>query len=122
MEVRSEMFQAAMAELSVNVKVEELEIATWVDRIVKSDDYDMSWDYHFQRAGDPGQRFHAFYLDRGEHRALRDPEMTDLIEKGGTTLDQDERKTYYDQFQQRWNEFGYGIIVGESSTIMRCRR
>ena len=41
----SEMFQAAMAELGVEVKVEELELATWIDRIVTTDEYDLSWDY-----------------------------------------------------------------------------
>ena len=50
----SEMFQAAMAELGVEVEVEELELATWIDRIVTTDEYDLSWDYHFQRAGRPG--------------------------------------------------------------------
>lgn len=112
----SEMFQAAMAELGVDVKVEELEVATWVDRIVKTDEYDMSWDYHFQRAVDPAYTLsYAFFYPPGPQNIMRyaDPEMTDLIEKGGTTLEQDERKPYYDQFQQRWNEFGYGIIVGE---------
>jgi len=112
----SEMFQAAMAELGVDVKVEELEVATWVDRIVKTDDYDMSWDYHFQRAMDPAYTLsYAFFYPPGPQNIMRyeDPEMTDLIEKGGTTLEQEERKQFYDQFQQRWNEFGYGIIVGE---------
>lgn len=112
----SEMFQAAMAELGVDVKVEELEVATWVDRIVKTDDYDMSWDYHFQRALDPAYTLsYAFFYPPGPQNIMRyqDPEMTDLIDKGGTTLVQDERKPFYDQFQERWNEFGYGIIVGE---------
>ncbi|MCA9860652.1 MAG: ABC transporter substrate-binding protein [Thermomicrobiales bacterium] len=112
----SEMFQAAMAELGVDVQVEELELATWIDRIVNTDEYDMSWDYHFQRALDPAYTLsYAFFYPPGPQNIGRyeDPEMTDLIEKGGTTLDQDERKAFYDQFQQRWNEYGYGIIVGE---------
>lgn len=112
----SEMFQAAMDELGVEVKVEELELATWIDRIVTTDEYDMSWDYHFQRAMDPAYTLSlGFFYPPGPQNIQRyeDPTMTELIAQGGTTLDQDERQQYYFQFQERWNEYGYGIIVGE---------
>ena len=36
----SEMFQAALAELGVDLKVEELELSTWIDRIVTTDEFE----------------------------------------------------------------------------------
>jgi len=112
----SEMFQAAMAELGVDVKVEELELSTWIDRIVTTDEFDLSWDYHFQRAVDPAWTLSlAFFYPPVEGNLSRytDAQMADLISKGGSELDQDKRKEYYYQFQERWNEIVPGLIVGE---------
>ena len=112
----SEMFQAAMSELGVDVKVEELELSTWIDRIVNTDEYHLSWDYHFQRAVDPAWTLSlAFFYPPGPKNIGRyqDQELADLIQKGGSTIPQEERKPIYDRFQERWNELAPGIIVGE---------
>lgn len=112
----SEMFQAAMAELGVDVKVEELELATWIDRIVKTDEYDLSWDYHFQRAVDPAWTLtYAFFYPPGPQNISRytDDQITELINAGGIELDEEKRRDTYFQFQERWNEICPGIIVGE---------
>ena len=88
------MFQAAMAELGVEVKVEELELATWIDRIVTTDDYDISWDYHFHRAVDPACTLSlAFFYPPGPQNICRyqDDEIASLITQGGDELDQDKR-------------------------------
>ena len=112
----SEMFQAAMDELGVDVKVEELELATWIARIVKTDEYDMSWDYHFQRAVDPAWTLSlAFFFPPGPQNICRykDDEITGLIAAGGAEFDQAKRKPIYDRFQERWNEIAPGVIIGE---------
>ena len=112
----STLFQAAMDELGVAVKVEELEVATWIDRIVNTDQYDMSWDYHFQRAVDPAWTLSlAFFYPPGPKNIGRyqDPELGDLISKGGSELDQAKRRELYFRFQERWNEIQPGLIVGE---------
>jgi peptide/nickel transport system substrate-binding protein len=112
----SEMFQAAMAELGVEVRVEELELATWIDRIVNTDDYDLSWDYHFQRAVDPAWTLSlAFFYPPGPQNIGRyeDDELGSLIEQGGSTLEQAARTPIYHRFQERWNEIQPGLIVGE---------
>ncbi len=112
----SEMFQAAMAELNVEVVLEELEVATWVERIVTTDDYDLSWDYHFQRAVDPAVTLsYAFFYPPGPQNISRytDDVISDLIARGGEETDQEVRRDIYFQFQERWNEIGAGIIVGE---------
>lgn len=112
----SEMFQAAMAELGVEVNVEELEVSTWVDRIVNTDDYDLSWDYHFQRAVDPAWTLSlAFFYPPGPKNIGRyeDEELGRLIQEGGSTIEREARKPLYDRFQERWNEIQPGLIVGE---------
>jgi len=112
----SEMFQAAMAELGVEIKVEELELATWIDRIVTTDDYDMSWDYHFQRAVDPAWTLSlAFFYPPAPANISRytDEMMAELITQGGSELDQEARQDPYFRFQERWNEIMPGLIVGE---------
>lgn len=109
------MFQAAMKQLGVNVKVEELPTATWIDRIVTTDDFDMSWDFHDQRSVDPAWTLsYAFFYPPGPKNLCRyhDSEMTDLIQKGGVTSGQAARKQIYFQFQQRWNTIMPGLIVG----------
>ncbi len=112
----SEMLQAAMAELGVEVVVEELELATWIERIVTTDEYDLSWDYHFQRAVDPAWTLSlAFFYPPGPQNIgrLEDQTLTDLINAGGEELDQEARRDIYYQYQDRWNEIAAGIIVGE---------
>ncbi len=112
----SEMFQAAMSELGIDVKVEELELATWIDRIVTTDQYDLSWDYHFQRAVDPAWTLSlAFFYPpvAGNISRYKDEKMVELITQGGSELDQEQRKKAYFAFQERWNEIVPGLIIGE---------
>jgi peptide/nickel transport system substrate-binding protein len=112
----SEMFQASMAELGVEVVVEELDTTTWIDRIVTTDEFNLSWDYHFQRAVDPAWTLSlAFFYPPVEKNLNRykDDVMADLISKGGSELDQEARKGHYYQFQERWNEIVPGLIVGD---------
>jgi ABC-type transport system substrate-binding protein len=105
-----------MSELGVDVKVEELELATWIDRIVTTPDYDLSWDYHFQRAVDPAWTLSLAYfyppVDANIGR-YKDDTMAQIITAGGSELDQEKRKEQYFAFQQRWNDNSYGLIVGE---------
>ncbi|MEA2584570.1 MAG: peptide/nickel transport system substrate-binding protein, partial [Thermomicrobiales bacterium] len=112
----SEMYQAAFGEIGVDVKVEELELSTWIDRIISSPDYDLSWDFHFQRAVDPAWTLSlAFFYPPGPQNIsqYKDDEITKLIQEGGSTDDQAVRKPIYDRFQERWNEISPGLIVGE---------
>ena len=79
------MFQAAMAELGVDVKVEELELATWIQRIVTTDEYDISWDFHQSRSADPAYTLAlAFFYPPGPQNITRykDDTLADLIEPG----------------------------------------
>jgi len=112
----SEMLQAALAELGVDLKVEELELSTWIDRIVTTDEFNISWDYHFQRAVDPAWTLSlAFFYPPvdGNLGRYKDDVLADLISKGGSELDQEKRKEYYFQFQERWNEIMPGYIIGD---------
>ena len=114
----SEMYQAALGEIGVDVKVEELELSTWIDRIVNTPEYDLSWDFHFQRAVDPAWTLSlAFFYPPGPQNISRyqDEEITGLIQAGGSSDDQSVRKPIYDRFQERWNEIAAGTIVGEYS-------
>ncbi len=112
----SEMFQAAMAELGVEVVVEQLELATWIQRIVTTDEYDLSWDFHQSRSADPAYTLAlAFFYPPGPQNITRyeDETLGDLINQGGEELDQEKRKDIYYQFQERWNELQPGLVVGE---------
>jgi peptide/nickel transport system substrate-binding protein len=115
----SEMIQAALAEIKVEVKVEELELATWIDRIVTNPDFDVSWDQHGQRAVDPAWTLSlAFFFPPGPQNINQytDEEIIGLISAGGSELVQEERKKIYDRFQERWNELAPGAIIGPSLT------
>lgn len=111
----SEMLQASLAEINVELVVEELPLATWIDRIVTNPDFDLSWDMHGQRSVDPAWTLSlAFFFPPGPQNInqYQDEELGTLISTGGSELDQTVRKTIYDQFQQRWNDIQPGYIVG----------
>ena len=94
----SEMFQAAMAELGVDVEVEQLELATWIQRIVTTDEYDLSWDFHPSRSADPAYTLAlAFFYPPGPQNITRyqDDKLGELINQGGEELDQEKRKAIY---------------------------
>ncbi|MEA2514286.1 MAG: peptide/nickel transport system substrate-binding protein [Thermomicrobiales bacterium] len=110
------MLQAALGELGVDVKIEELELSTWVDRIVNTDDFDLSWDLHFQRATAPAFTLsYAYFYPPGSENICRyqDEEITRLVAEGGSSFDQEAQREAYWQFQARWNELCPGLIVGE---------
>lgn len=112
----SEMLQAALAELGVDLKVEELELSTWIDRIVTTDEFNLSWDYHFQRAVDPAWTLSlAFFYPPvdGNLSRYKDDQLAELISLGGSELDQAKRTEHYHAFQARWNEILPGYIVGD---------
>ena len=82
------MFQAAMQELNVEVKVEQLELATWIDRIVTTDEYDISWDMHCPTRRRSGLDAVArLLLPAGPQNISRytDDEISQLISQGGAS-------------------------------------
>ncbi len=112
----SVMLQSALKELGVEAKVEKLELATWADRLLKTGDFDLSWDFIPNRALDPTTTTNfAYFYKQGPQNICRyqDQELADLTQRGATTLDQEERKPIYYRYQERWNEIMPGIIVGE---------
>jgi len=110
------LFQDTMSQLGVDVKVEELELATWIQRIVTTPEYDMSWDYISGRSVDPAWTLSlAFFYPPGPQNISRytDQQITDLITQGGSELDQAKRKDIYFKFQERWNDISPGIVAGD---------
>jgi ABC-type transport system substrate-binding protein len=110
------LFQDAMSQLGVDVKVEELELATWIQRIVTTPEYDMSWDYISGRSVDPAWTLSlAFFYPPGPQNISRykDDQISQLIAAGGSELDQEKRKETYFKFQERWNEISPGIVAGD---------
>ena len=96
--------------------VEQLELATWIERIVTTDEYDLSWDFHQSRSADPACTLAlAFFYPPGPQNITRyqDEMLGELIDQGGEELDQEKRKEIYYQFQERWNELQPGLVVGE---------
>lgn len=112
----SVMIQAALKEIGVTVKVEEVELATWIDRIVKTDEYDLSWDFIVSRAVDPATTLnYAFFYKQGDQNIPRysDQTLADLAEQGAGIIEQEARKPIYDRWQARWNEIQPSIILGD---------
>ncbi len=110
------LFQDAMSQVGVDVKVEELQLATWIERIVKTPEYDMSWDYATGRSVDPAWTLSlAFFYPPGPQNISRftDDQISQLIAEGGSELDQEKRREIYFKFQERWNEISPGIVAGD---------
>ncbi|GEM_PF-516025 len=110
------MLQSALKQLGVESKVEELELSVWIDRIVNTDEFDLSWDFHGGHVTDPASTLAlAFFYPPGPKNICRyhDDQLASLINQGGSTFSQDDRKKIYGDFQKRWNEIQPGYIVGQ---------
>jgi peptide/nickel transport system substrate-binding protein len=103
----SEMWQAALAQLGVEVAIRELELAAWSEQ-VRGLEHDISWDIKDEGAGDPailwgGNR--AFVPGPDNYNGIDTdtyPELTELLAAAKKTLDQDVRAEIYRQVQKVW--------------------
>lgn len=98
----AELMQQALAEVGIDLKIEQLEWSTWIDTVVVQGDYDMEIVL-ISGGSDPDDFFYQWHHTGEVFNLWRysDPEMDALLEAGRSTVDQAARKEIYDQIQQK---------------------
>lgn len=117
--------QAQLEEIGIEVKVEQLEWATYLERTANGEhdmfilgwstptgdaDYAMYALFHSDNIGDPGNR--SF---------LKDPQIDELLEKGRTTTGDDERLAIYSEAQELLVETAPMIYLLHTDNLLAVR-
>ncbi len=101
----AEILQQSLAQIGINLKLQQLEIGAWVDKFYPSG---KKYPGLIIPNGDtalldPAFRLKFFSVDRCECN-YNDPEIDKLLAEGKSTADQAKRKAAYDKIQQIVNE------------------
>jgi len=98
----AELLQAALKEVGINLKIEQLEWSTWIDTVVVRGDYEMEIVL-ISGGSDPDDFFYQWHHTGEVFNIWRysDPEMDALLEEGRTTVDQEKRKQIYYKIQEK---------------------
>jgi peptide/nickel transport system substrate-binding protein len=113
----SELIQAAFGELGANVTIDEVELATWADRLLNLREFDVAVDGTRRCAADPAITFSGGYLfPPGPNNICGFmpemlPDYVELIEQAASTQDQEARADLYRQAQEIFVEFAPGPMI-----------
>ncbi len=115
----AQMIQAAVAQVGGSMDILTQEGPVWVDTIEKTFAYDLSFDFSGGAAADPAATLsdHFFFAPDAIISRYHDPVMARLIADAASKLTVAQRRPYYLEYQRRWNQNLYGMIVGKRDII-----
>lgn len=98
----AELMQQALAQVGIDLKIEQLEWSTWIDTVVVKGDYDIEIVL-ISGGSDPDDFFYQWHHTGEVFNIWRysDPEMDAWLQEGRTTVDQEKRKEIYYKVQQK---------------------
>lgn len=117
----SEMIQATFGDLGAQVGIEEVELATWANRILKEREFDACVDGTRRCASDPAITFSGGYIfPPGQNNICGFmpemlPDYVDLVSRAGTLKDQSQRMDLYRQAAESLVEFAPGPMIAHKS-------
>lgn len=117
----SEMIQATFAELGVQMSIEEVELATWANRILKERTFDACIDGTRRCASDPAITFAGGYIFPPGPNNITGlmpelvPDYVDLLGRAGGLKDQAERMRLYQQAAEAVVEYAPGPMIAHKS-------
>jgi peptide/nickel transport system substrate-binding protein len=98
----AEVLQAQLREVGIDVTIEQLEWGTLLDNMRTQRDFDLLNIIFTFQADPDGYMYTYFHSDSSDnHSGISEPELDDLIERGRTTVDEDERMEIYAELQRR---------------------
>lgn len=106
----TEMWQASLTELGVEVEVKEMELAAWATAVARNFEFDIAWDIKQDGASDPAVLYAttgSFAPGPTNRNALFDdtyPELTQLLKDGKATREPAKRVEIYHKVNQFWND------------------
>jgi peptide/nickel transport system substrate-binding protein len=112
----SEMMQASMSKLGASVDVQVVDTPTWVDALIKTHDYDISWDNPNYAASEPTLFFGIPWTHLMNDKnicGLNLPDYQAKVDQAQSTLDNGKRKDAILAASELWNENMPGLQHGE---------
>jgi len=99
----AEIIQRRLADIGMEVKIRIIEWAAFINDFINKGRFDatiLGWTITMDP--DPYDVWHSSKTKPGELNFIsyQNPEVDELLEKGRSTFDQEERKKYYDRFQE----------------------
>ncbi|HEY1293510.1 MAG TPA: ABC transporter substrate-binding protein [Chloroflexota bacterium] len=120
----AELMQQSLAQIGLNMQIQQLEWSTWIKDVVTNGDYEM--EIVLISGGIDPDDFYYQWLHTGEVFNLTkysDPTMDQLLAQARSTLDQGQRKQLYDQIankmvdDQPWSHIIYrqSVMAGTAA-------
>ena len=120
----AELMQQSLAQIGLDLKIQQLEWSTWIKDVVSNGDYEM--EIVLISGGIDPDDFYYQWLHTGEVFNIvkySDPQMDQLLEQGRTGLDQTQRTQTYTQIANRmlddvpWSHIIYrqSVMAGSSA-------
>jgi peptide/nickel transport system substrate-binding protein len=117
------LLQANLSTIGVNASVRELEIAAWVDRIATQPDFMVTTDTYGYGDVDPSTFFTRDNLDPDLNiHQFTNEEYKSLVERGATTIDQEERREIYSQIQQILMDEMPGFLIAHRQDFFAAKQ
>lgn len=110
----AQIVQENLAELNINVEIEQIESTTWFSEVFTNHDYEMSMVSHVSKVDPDLSLFdiqRSGELGTKNYTNFNDPEMDELLDRGRVTTDPEERKEIYAQAQKVFVERSGYIVL-----------
>jgi peptide/nickel transport system substrate-binding protein len=97
----AEIVQADLADIGINIRIVETEWATYWPDIYLDQNFEITYMAYSPRV-DPHQTFYPRFHSSSAHNAAAyyNDELDELLDRGGVTIDDSERKEIYDRVQE----------------------
>jgi peptide/nickel transport system substrate-binding protein len=120
----AELMQQSLAQIGLDLKIQQLEWSTWIKDVVSNSDYEM--EIVLISGGIDPDDFYYQWLHTGEVFNIvkySDPGMDQLLEQGRSALDESQRKQLYGQIANKmlddvpWSHIIYrqSVIAGSAA-------
>ncbi len=117
----SEMMQGTWSDLGAQVAIEEVELATWANRLIKTREFDAAVDGTRRCASDPAITFSGGYIfPPGPNNICGFmpemlPDYVDAVKQAGALKDQSRRMELYRRAAELFVDFAPGPIIAHKS-------
>ncbi|HET8524127.1 MAG TPA: ABC transporter substrate-binding protein [Thermomicrobiales bacterium] len=110
----SQIIQQNLADLKIQVEIEQIEATTWFSEVFTDHDFDMSMTSHVSKVDPDLSMFdilHSGDLGTKNYTGFNDPEMDKLLDEGRATTDADKRMSIYTDAQKVFVERSGYIVL-----------
>ena len=115
----AQMLQSVVNRIGGTMDILTQEAPIWVDTIIKTFKYDVSFDFSSRASSDPAftlaDKFQ--FAPDGIISRYHNPRVTQILAQAAATQDRGKRKPLYWEYQTIWNQNLYGMILGKRDIV-----